>query len=79
MANISQLEKTLPTAPLKIAVLESCKELGSKVNDYIVSFRQSATEEYPDLATIANYSCENYLVDNACPRFGSGEAKGILK
>ena len=50
MANISHLEKTLPTAPLKIAVLESCKELGQKVNDYIVSFRHSATEEYPELA-----------------------------
>ena len=79
MANISHLEKTLPTAPLKIAVLESCKELGQKVNDYIVSFRHSATEEYPELASIANYTCENYLVENACPRFGSGEAKGILK
>ena len=31
MANITQLEKTLPTAPLKIAVLDSCKELGQKV------------------------------------------------
>ena len=79
MSNISQLEKTLPTAPLKIAVLDSCRELGQKVNDYIVSFRQSAIEEVPELATIANYKCENYLADNACPRFGSGEAKGMLK
>ena len=79
MSEISQLEKTLPTAPLKIAVLESCKELGQKVNDYIVSFRQSAMEDVPELATIANYKCENYLVENACPRFGSGEAKGMLK
>ncbi len=79
MSNISQLEKTLPTAPLKIAVLDSCKEVGQKINDYIVSFRQSATEEFPNLASIANYNCSNYLVENACPRFGSGEAKGILK
>ncbi len=79
MANITQLEKTLPTAPLKIAVLDSCKELGQKVNDYIVSFRQSATEDYPELASIANYNLDNYLVENACPRFGSGEAKGMLK
>ena len=79
MSKISQMEKTLPTAPLKIAVLESCKELGQKVNDYIVSFRKDATSEYPELAEIANYNCENYLAENACPRFGSGEAKGILK
>ena len=79
MSNISQLEKTLPTAPLKIAALASCSELGQKVNDYIVSFRQEAISEYPELASIANYNCDNYLVGNVCPRFGSGEAKGVLK
>ena len=79
MANITLLEKTLPTAPLKIAALDSCSELGKKVNDYIVSFRHEATEEYPDLASIANYSCDNYLAKIACPRFGSGEAKGMLR
>ena len=79
MANITLLEKTLPTAPLKIAALDSCMELGQKVNDYIVSFRQNATDAYPDLATLANYNRDNYLINSACPRFGSGEAKGILR
>ena len=79
MSNISQLEKTLPTAPLKIIALDSCKELGEKVNDYIVSFRQGASKEFPDTAQLANYECDNYLAESACPRFGSGEAKGILK
>ena len=79
MSNITLLEKTLPTAPLKIAALDSCIELGQKVNDYIVSFRQNATKDFPDLASIANYNYDNYLVKNACPRFGSGEAKGVLR
>lgn len=79
MANITQLEKTLPTAPLKIIALDSCKDLGKKVNDYIVSFRQGASKEFPDTAQLANYECDNYLAESACPRFGSGEAKGILK
>ena len=79
MSNISQLEKTLPTAPLKIIALDSCKELGQKVNDYIVSFRQGARQEFPDTASLANYECDNYIAESACPRFGSGEAKGILK
>lgn len=79
MANITLLEKTIPTAPLKIAALDSCKELGQKVNDYIVSFRKNAIGENPDTATIADYNLDNYLVDSACPRFGSGEAKGMLR
>ncbi len=79
MSNITQLEKTLPTAPLKIVALDSCKELGKKVNDYIVSFRKEAVSEYPELSEIAHYDCDNYLAESICPRFGSGEAKGMLK
>ena len=79
MSNIELLEKTLPMAPLKIVALDSCKELGQKVNDYIVSFRKSATETSPELAELANYDFDNYLAEAACPRFGSGEAKGMLK
>lgn len=78
MSNITLLEKTVPIAPLKIAALDSCKELGQKVNDYIVSFRQQAAENEIASAELGNYKLTNYLADSACPRFGSGEAKGIL-
>ena len=40
MTNIEMLENTLPIAPLKLIAMESCKPLGQKVNDYIVSFRE---------------------------------------
>ena len=33
--NIEALEKTLPIAPLKLVAMESCKDLGHKVNDYL--------------------------------------------
>lgn len=79
MSSITQLEKKIPTAPLKIVAMDSCKELGKKVNDYIVSFRQEASSLYPELSSIAHYNCDNYLTESACPRFGSGEAKGVLK
>ena len=79
MSNIEALEKTLPVAPLKIVAMESCKELGRKVNDYIVSFRENTINEVTESPLYVNYKSNNYLVDCACPRFGSGEAKGILK
>lgn len=78
MSNITLLEKTLPTAPLKIAALESCSELGQKVNDYIVSFRKKAFADALESAELANYNLDTYLVKSSCPRFGSGEAKGVL-
>ena len=79
MSNIELLEKTLPVAPLKIVAMESCKALGQKVNDYIVSFRQDTINEVTESPLYVNYKSNNYLVDCCCPRFGTGEAKGILK
>ena len=79
MSNIELLEKTLPVAPLKIVAMESCSELGQKVNDHIVSFRKNTINEVSESPLYVNYRSKNYLVDCCCPRFGSGEGKGILK
>ena len=80
MSNINLLENTLPVAPLKIVAMESCRALGEKVNDYIVSFRQNTICEIKSSSPLyVNYESRNYLVDCCCPRFGSGEGKGILK
>ena len=43
--DIKEMEKLFPRAPLKIIAMEGCKELGQKVNDYIVNFRQSSYRE----------------------------------
>ena len=77
--SIELLEKTLPVAPLKIAAMESCRDLGQKVNDYIVSFRENTINEVSESPLYVNYKSNNYLVDCRCPRFGTGEAKGVLK
>lgn len=79
MSNIELLEKTLPVAPLKLVAMESCTELGRKVNDYIVSFRKDTINEVSESPLYVNYRSNNYLVDCCCPRFGSGEGKGIIK
>ncbi len=78
MPNIKLMESALPVAPLKIAVLDSCIDLGKKVNDYIVTFRQDSLKKYLDSPLFSTYKQDNYLIDCQCPRFGSGEAKGIL-
>ena len=78
MTNIELMEKALPTAPLKIAVLESCKDLAEKVDQYIVSFRKNSLHDFLDPAIYSSYEADSYLVKNSCPRFGSGEAKGMF-
>lgn len=72
------LNQTLPVAPLKIIALESCKEMGDKVNEYMVSFREESASNVSDSPLYAKYKSSNYLTKCSCPRFGSGEAKGIL-
>ena len=78
MLNIKLMESALPVAPLKIAALDSCIDLGKKVNDYIVTFRQDSLKKYLDSPLFSTYKQDNYLIDCQCPRFGSGDAKGIL-
>ena len=78
MPNIKLMETALPTAPLKIAAHDSCRELGEKVNKYIVKFRQDTLKESLDSPLFASYKQDNYLIECQCPRFGSGEAKGLL-
>lgn len=78
MPSIKLMESALPVAPLKIAALDSCIDLGKKVNDYIVTFRQDSLKKYLDSPLFSTYKQDNYLIDCQCPRFGSGEAKGIL-
>lgn len=78
MPNIKLLEQSIPVAPLKIAALESCRDMGRKINDYIVRFRQESLNDLPDNALFSTYHTDNYLVGNKCPRFGTGEAKGMI-
>lgn len=72
------METALPVAPLKIAALESCRELGQKVNEYIVKFRQETFHTALNSPLFSSYKLENYLIGCQCPRFGTGEAKGLL-
>ena len=68
MTNIELMEKALPTAPLKIAALESCKDLAEKVDQYIVSFRKNSLHDFLDPAIYSSYEADSYLAKNSCPR-----------
>lgn len=72
----------LPVAPLRIAALNSCQELGKKVDDYIVQFRKNDYEKLlqaqDSTLGIRGYDRDSYLVECDCPRFGSGEGKGVI-
>ena len=70
---------TIPVAPLKIAALESCREFAGLVNNHIVQQRNESVSENHSSIEFKGYKCDSYLLKCACPRFGSGEAKGLVE
>lgn len=68
----------VPVGKLGIIPLQSCMPLGEKVDSYIAKWRAQRHHEHKDNITFAGYEKDSYLLKSACPRFGSGEAKGTL-
>ncbi len=79
--NIQRSERILESIPvgsLGIIPLPSCKEMGQRVNDYLVQWRRESLNEHKNTIAFQGYEQDSYLIEAKVPRFGSGEAKGIL-
>jgi ribose-phosphate pyrophosphokinase len=70
---------TIPIGPLGIIPLKSSALLGERVNNYLVDWRNSRNGEGTSSLAYDGYQRGSYLIDAMVPRFGSGEAKGIIK
>ena len=78
MPNLRVLENALPVAPLKVCALESSAKLGRSVNNYLIEFRKNLKSGLKEDPAFHGYVDANYLINASCPRFGSGEGKGIF-
>ena len=70
--------ETIPVGSLGIIPLEGCKSLGEKVDHYLVKWRTIRESEHKESLAFAGYQRDSYLLKAKVPRFGSGEAKGII-
>ena len=71
--------ETIPVGSLGMIPLEGCKSLGEKVDYYLVKWRTERESEHKDSLAFSGYQRDTYILDAKVPRFGSGEAKGIIK
>ena len=71
--------ETIPVGSLGVIALKGCKTLGEKVDYYLVKWRAERESEHKDSLAFAGYQRETYLLNVNLPRFGSGEAKGIIQ
>lgn len=70
--------ETIPAGALGIIALESSKLLGEKIDRHLVSWRKERHRDYHSAIAFKDYHQDSYLVNAKVPRFGSGEAKGII-
>lgn len=70
--------ETIPVGSLGIISLEGCRSLGEKVDKYLVKWRVERESEHKESLAFAGYQRDTYLLDAKVPRFGSGEAKGMI-
>ena len=70
--------ENIPVGSLGLISLTGCEELGKKVDDYLVKWRHESGNAFRDDIAFSGYEKDSYLLDARVPRFGSGEAKGVL-
>ena len=74
--------EAIPVAPLKIAAHVSAEKLAKEVDSLIVEFRKHDIEvlkkKYDDSVLLRDIAPDSFLLDINCPRFGTGEAKGVI-
>ena len=70
--------ETIPVGSLGLISLEGCKILGDKVDKFLVKWRTERESEHKDSLAFAGYQRDSYQLGAKVPRFGSGEAKGMI-
>ena len=64
-----------PFGKLSIIAMKGCEEIASKIDYYLKEWRKDSNGViYSD----GSAPTQTFLLDAVCPRFGSGEAKGVI-
>ncbi|MBR3483512.1 MAG: ribose-phosphate pyrophosphokinase [Lachnospiraceae bacterium] len=78
MSPQSEFLETIPVGKLGIIALKSSAELGKKVNDYLVQWRDQRDNEHTSTIAFSGYQRDTFLINSVCPRFGTGEGKAVI-
>ena len=71
---------TAPVGPLGLIAMPGTEEMGIKVNSWLKKWQDHTEESMPgDMSTTPGAERQDFLIDVTCPRFGNGEAKGMIK
>ena len=79
MPNDERILETMPDGALGLIPLKSCEELGARVDQYLVGWREKREHAHKNEAAFKGYHRDSYIISTSVPRFGTGEAKGVIK
>jgi ribose-phosphate pyrophosphokinase len=78
MSNDERNLETIPDGSLGLIPLQSCLELGKKVDHYLVGWREKRQHLHQNELAYMGYRRDSYIINTSVPRFGTGEAKGVI-
>lgn len=70
--------ETIPVGPLGLVPLKGTQSLAEEIDSYLVQWRAERESEHKENILFAGYQKDSYIIRTDCPRFGSGEAKGVI-
>ena len=70
--------ENIPVGALGLIPITGCEELGEQVNKFLVKWRKESENQHVGDVVFNGYVRDNYIINTKVPRFGSGEAKGII-
>lgn len=71
--------ETIPVGSLGMIPLKGTRPLAEKVDYYLVKWRAERENEHKGSLAFTGYERPSYILDAEIPRFGTGEAKGVIK
>ncbi len=71
--------ESIPVGSLGLIPLEGCAAIGKEVDNYLIKWRAERESEHKNSLAFAGYQRPSYVVSCDVPRFGTGEAKGVLR
>ena len=78
MPNDERILETMPDGALGLIPLKSCEELGARVDQYLVGWREKREHAHKNEVAFKGYHRDSYIISTSVPRFGTGEAKGVI-
>ena len=69
----------IPYGPLGVIAMSGCEQVGEAINSWLLKWHDLEENGENEFYTDPGRNRDTFLMKAYCPRFGTGEAKGVLK